>query len=105
MAGLYSSDAGRDKGAKGCHGRVTPGPFVYRLHVMAQAAILAQLKGNKGTVRSEYMEEEAAQQELARITEELNLSSGDAFIKLGKSATVNREEVLSVELVHPPYVG
>jgi hypothetical protein len=67
-----------------------------------QASIIGTLKGNKGNAQSEWMDEELAQAELERITTELNDPNGPQFISLGKNATVNRAEVLAVELHHPP---
>jgi hypothetical protein len=71
---------------------------------MAEKAIQANLKG-KGSVQSEWMDADAAEAELARITTELNNAMGSQFIKLGKGATVSRGEVMSVELISPPSVG
>jgi hypothetical protein len=70
--------------------------------VAAEASIIATLKGNKGIAQSEWMDESSAQAELERITSELNHPTGPQFISLGKSATVNRDDVMSVEVHNPP---
>jgi hypothetical protein len=70
-----------------------------------EASIIATLKGNKGTAQSEWMDEALAQQELERITNELNDPNGPQFISLGKSATVNRADLMAVELRHPPSIA
>jgi hypothetical protein len=70
-----------------------------------EASIIATLKGNKGVAQSEWMDAAFAQQELERITNELNDPTGPQFIRLGKDATVNRADVTAVELHHPPSFG
>ena len=67
-----------------------------------EASIIATLKGSKGIVQSEWMDEAVAQEELERITAELNDPTGPQFISLGRNATVSRADVMAVELHHPP---
>ena len=67
-----------------------------------EASIIATLKGNKGVAQSEWMAGDLAERELERITAELNDPTGPQFISLGKTATVNRADVISVEVHHPP---
>lgn len=66
------------------------------------ASIIATLKGTKGVVQSEWMDEAQAEQELERITSELNDDTGSPFVKLGAHATVNRADVMSVGVYKPP---
>jgi hypothetical protein len=70
-----------------------------------EASIIATLKGSKGTAQSEWLDLAVAQQELERITNELNDPNGPQFIRLGKNATVNRADVTSIELHEPPSFG
>jgi hypothetical protein len=72
---------------------------------MREASIVAILRGGKGKAQSEWMDESRAQEELERITNELNDPHGPQFISLGASATVNRADVIAVELNHPPFVA
>ena len=69
---------------------------------MAEKALTAILKGNKGVAQSEYMDEKEAEAELDRGVGELNDPKGPQFIKLGKTAMVSRAEVVSVNLAEPP---
>lgn len=70
-----------------------------------EVALVATLKGNKGSVQSEFMTKTAAEKLLAEAVDQLNDPTGPQFIKLGTSAVVSRADVMGIEFTYPPSFG